>query len=327
MHTVSAGPLCPVLAVLGPTGSGKSDLALQLAASLNGEIVNFDSVQVYRGLDIGSAKLPARERCGIVHHLLDVVDPAEDFTAGAYMRMARRILADVTSRGKLAILVGGTGFYLRALLDGLSPAPLRNEQLRGRLAQRRSNVLHRYLRRLDPVSAERIHPNDTPKLIRAIELSLESGRPASAVQARARDKLQGYRVLKIGLAPARERLRSRLDHRSALLFERGLVEETRRLLAEGVPPTAKSMQSLGYKQAVALLQGALTLPEAIAECQARTRQYAKRQMTWFRADPDVVWLHGFGQEEWVHQNALALASGWNQRACSPQVACPLPSPG
>lgn len=312
MHTVSAGPVCPILVILGPTGSGKSDLALQLAASLNGEIVNFDSVQVYRGLDIGSAKVLLGKRRGIVHHLLDVVDPAEDFTAGAYSRMARRVLEDVTGRGKLPMLVGGTGFYLRALLDGLSPAPLRNEQLRGQLAQRRSKVLHRYLRRLDPVSAGRIHPNDAPKLIRAIELSLGSGRPASAVQAAARDKLQGYRVLKIGLAPGRERLRAQLDQRSALLFERGLVEETRRLLDEGVPPTAKSMQSLGYKQAIGLLQGIFTPREAIAECQARTRQYAKRQMTWFRADPDVVWLAGFGQEDRVQKEALALASGWNQ---------------
>ncbi|MBV9268422.1 MAG: tRNA (adenosine(37)-N6)-dimethylallyltransferase MiaA [Acidobacteriaceae bacterium] len=296
-----------VIAVAGPTGSGKSELGLAIAEAFKGEIVNYDSVQVYRGLDIGSAKLPASARRGIPHHLIDVLDPIADLTAGAYARMARGVLTEVWGRGRLPILVGGTGFYLRALLDGLSPAPERDPKLRSRLAViavRRPGALHRFLRCVDPDAARRIHANDLQKLIRAIEMTTLAGRPSSVTQTLPRHKLEGFSVLKLGLAPDRAQLRDRLNTRAIRMFEQGLVEETRRLLNNGVPANTKALQSLGYKQALAVLSGATSVEHAIAESQARTRQYAKRQFTWFRADPEVHWLHGFGAEPGIQQEAL-----------------------
>jgi tRNA dimethylallyltransferase len=303
----------PLIALVGPTGSGKSDLGLVIADSLGGEIVNYDSVQVYRGFDIGSAKVPLAERRSVPHHLIDIADAMDEFTAGAYARAASQILAEISGRGRIAVLVGGTGFYLRALLDGLSPAPERDETLRerlGRVAARRPGALHRYLRLLDPAAAVRIHPNDGQKLIRAIEMSLLAGTPASATQSLPRRKLEGYSVLKIGLMPRRAQLYERLNRRSAAMFESGLLEETQALLQKGVPANAKPLQSLGYKQAVAVLNGAMSLEEAIEECQTRTRQYAKRQLTWFRADPDVQWLPGFGDDPAVRQEAMALVAAF-----------------
>ncbi len=289
----------PLVAIVGPTGSGKSYLALQLAHTFHGEVVNCDSVQLYRGLDIGSAKLSPAERLGVPHHLIDVIAPRDELSAGAYARLAREVLAAISERGALPIIVGGTGFYLRALLDGLSPAPPRDEQLRNRLqqvAQRRPLALFRYVRLFDPEAAARIHSNDHQKLIRSIELTMRAGRPASAVQAAPRDALQGYRILKIGLAPDRVALYEALNRRSAAMFRSGLLEETQHLLDQGVPAQSKAMQSLGYKQAVQVLTAGMPLELAVKELQTRTRQYAKRQLTWFRADPDVRWFHGFGDD-------------------------------
>ena len=299
----------PVVAVLGPTGAGKSELGLLLASEFGGEIVNCDSVQVYRGLEIGSAKLPATQRQNIPHHLIDVIDPDQELTAGAYSRAARAALASIRSRARLAIIAGGTGFYLRALLDGLSPAPGRDEQLRNRLAaiaNRRPGTLHRFLRVHDPVIAARIHPNDHQKLIRAIELTLLADRPASTVQSQPRSAIEGFTTLKIGLAPDRSQLYKRLDQRSEQMFRSGLITETQALVDAGVALNAKSLQSLGYKQAVKVLTGEMLVDQAIKECQTKTRQYAKRQMTWFRAEPGMRWLHGFGTDESVQRQALAL---------------------
>lgn len=302
------------MVVLGPTGSGKSDLALLLAERFHGEIVNFDSVQIYRGFDIGSAKLSVDDRRGIPHHLVDFADPAREVTAGSYAREARRVLAGLK---RLAVLVGGTGFYLRALLDGLSPAPERDQSLRDRLevsARKRPGALHRFLRHFDPQAASRIHPNDLQKLIRAIEMIRMAGRPASDTQALPRVGLTGYRVLKIGLDPERKLLYERINGRTAVMFERGLLDETQKLLAAGVTADAKPMQSLGYKQARAVLTGEMSLMAAIEECQTKTRQYAKRQMTWFRRERDVWWLKGFGSEERVQAEVIRRVEEWMRGA-------------
>ena len=311
LYAPSIAPnMARLLVVVGPTGTGKSSLALQLAHAFHGEIVNCDSVQVYRGLEIGSAKLPPRERRGIPHHLIDVVDAHDDLTAGAYASVARDVLYQLKARGVLPIVVGGTGFYLRALLAGLSPAPGRDSRLRNRLAviaARRPAVLHRFLRRHDPASAARIHRNDHQKLMRAIELTRLAGQPASRMQGFPRQRLEGFRVLQIGLNPPRRLLREALDARSAEMFRAGLIEETRALLESGVDARAKSLQSLGYKQALEFLSGRLSLADAVRQCQARTRQYAKRQMTWFRADPTIRWLSGFGSDTEIQRDALAVA--------------------
>ena len=300
-------PQWPLVAVLGPTGAGKSELALFLAEAFEGEILNCDSIQLYRGLDIGAAKLSLAARRSIPHHLIDVASVDCELTAGEYARRARQVLAEIRGRQRLPIVAGGTGFYLRALLDGLSPAPSRDEPLRTRLralAERRPAALHRFLRIHDPTAALRIHLNDRQKLIRAIELTLLAGQPATHVQAVPRDRLRGFAVLKLGLAPDRVLLRERLNARSAAMFRSGLLEETQTLLEAGFSPEAKPLQSLGYKQALQVLSGQLTLEQAIRECQTKTRQYAKRQMTWFRHEPDVVWLSGFGSHPFVQQQAL-----------------------
>jgi tRNA dimethylallyltransferase len=311
LYAPSIAPnMAPLLAVVGPTGAGKSGLALHLAQALHGEIVNCDSVQVYRGLEIGSAKLSTGERRGIPHHLIDVVDPGGELTAGAYASLARAVLRDLEARRVLPIVAGGTGFYLRALLAGLSPAPARDPRLRTRLAAlaaRRSGALHRFLRRHDRASAARIHPNDHQKLMRAIELTRLAGQPASLVQSFPRHALAGFRLLQIGLDPARGSLQEALDARSEEMFRAGLVEETRALIESGVDPRAKSLQTLGYKQAIEFLNGQLSFDDAIRQCQTKTRQYAKRQMTWFRGDPAIRWLSGFGSDPAIQEEALTMA--------------------
>ena len=300
----------PLLVVFGPTGAGKSGLGLALAERFGGEIVNCDSVQVYRGLDIGSAKVPEASRRGIPHHLIDIAEPQEDVTAGAYSRLARQALYAIRDKGRIPVVVGGTGLYLRALLDGLSPAPQRNEELRARLQRmvgRRPDSLHRFLKRYDPDAANRIHANDHQKLIRAVELTLLGGQPATAIQSIPRTPLKGFRVLKIGLSPERKALYRQIDARAAGMFDEGLIDETRALLNAGVSPQAKALQSLGYRQALNVLAETMTIKDAVTECQTKTRQYAKRQLTWFRREADVHWLDGFGNEEAVESAAVELA--------------------
>ena len=278
-----------LLAIVGPTGSGKSDLALYLADRLHGELVNCDSMQVYRRFDIGTAKTPA--------HLVDIVDPGEVFTAGEYAKHGRAVLREIASRGRIPIVVGGTGFYLRALFEGLFPGPTRDDALRARLVnreERRPGSLHRILSRFDPTAAARIHANDKNKTIRAVEVCLLARRPLSAMFLEGRDALAGFRIIKVGLNPERDRLYERLDRRFAHMVESGLLEEVRQILASGVSPGVKPFESLGYKQALAAVRGELSLVAAIASAQMETRRYAKRQMTWFRRERDVTWFQGFG---------------------------------
>jgi tRNA dimethylallyltransferase len=287
----------PLLAVVGPTGSGKSALALCLAQQFVGEIVNCDSLQLYRGFDIGTAKTPTSGRRGIPHHLFDVLTPQESYSAGEYARQARQIIAGIAGRGSLPAVVGGTGFYLRALLEGLPPLPGRDERIRERLLAReqsRPGTLHRLLQRLEPAAAARIHQRDVQKTMRALEVRLLTRQAAPApVEA---DALQGYAVIKLGLDPDRDALLKRLEDRTRAMFTNGLIEEVKGLLAEGATGSEKPFESLGYRQALLHLGRSITLEQAIESTIVETRQYAKRQRTWFRRDAAVHWLHGFGEE-------------------------------
>jgi tRNA dimethylallyltransferase len=306
----SSSPDHPLLvAIAGPTASGKSDLALAIAAAFHGEIVNCDSLQIYRGFDLGTAKLPAAGRRGIPHHLIDLLEPGEVFTAGAFARQARAAIAEITPLGHLPILAGGTGFYLRSLIHGLSPGPQRDDALRERLTAKehqRPGSLHRLLARFDPQTAARIHPSDVHKTMRALEICLLSRRPASHVLAAEREGLTGYRVLKIGLFPPRQALYERIDRRTQRMFDAGLLSEVEALLARGVPAHAKPFESLGYRQALAVIRGELSLQQAIADTALRTRQYAKRQMTWFRHEPAIEIIEGFGDDAAVLATAHSL---------------------
>ena len=296
-----------LVVILGPTASGKTSLSLALAEKFNGEIVNCDSVAMYCEFDIGTAKPSAAERACAPHHLFDVVDPAQEMTAGEYSRQARQVLAEIKLRQHLPIVVGGTGLYLRALLEGLFPGPQRSEELRERLrtaaVKRGSDYLHRILRRLDRAAAEKIHANDIPKLIRAIEVCLASRQKMSDLWQQGREPLQGFRILRLGLDPDRAALYDRINQRASQMFESGLIEETKRLL-EKYGATAGPLASLGYRQAVQLLRGELTLEQALQAAQQAHRNYAKRQMTWFRREPDVQWLKGFGDDARIQQESL-----------------------
>lgn len=293
-----------VIAILGPTGSGKSELALHVAARFGGEVVNCDSLQVYRYFDVGTAKLPPDARRGIPHHLIDILDPDQVFTAGEYARLGRRALKEISAHGRLPVVAGGTGFYLRALIDGLFPGPQRDQVLRDRLAERerrKSGSLHRLLRRFDPEAAGRIHPRDLPKVTRALEVCLLTRRPVTELFQQGREALGGYRILKIGLSPGREPLYEKLDRRTSQMFETGLIDEVRGILSRGFAAAVKPFESHGYRQAVQFLNGELKLDEAIFYAQRNTRHYAKRQITWFRQEAGMEWFSGFGDDTQIQQ--------------------------
>jgi tRNA dimethylallyltransferase len=307
---VSSEPLLAV--VLGPTASGKTALSLALAERFQGEIVNCDSVAMYREFEIGTAKPTSAERAQASHHLLDFVDATGYITAGDYARKARDVLRQINSRGASPIVVGGTGLYLRALLDGLFAGPPRSEELRERLRERAGErgpgYLHRILRRLDPDAALKIHANDIPKLVRAVEVCLASRTKMSEMWKQGRDPLQGFRIVRLGLNPDRNVLYDRINQRAARMFDEGLVEETRMLL-EKYGDSARPLAALGYKQAVELIRGEVDRNTALQAAQQAHRNYAKRQMTWFRREPDVIWLTGFGDDLAVQNQAIsAIAS-------------------
>ncbi len=300
--------LAPLVVILGPTASGKSSLAIRLAQKLNGEVLVCDSTQVYRHFDIGTAKVPLTDQQGIAHRLIDLVGPEEIFTAGEYRRQALLVLAEVSRRGKLPILTAGTGLYLRALLEGLADAPERSEELRARLRAkvqlRGSDHLHRALARLDPENAARIAPRDTQKVIRAIEMRILAGKPVGEIHRAGRSSLEGYDVQKIGLSPPRAALYARIDARTDAMIRHGWLDEVRKLSSSGIPSDAKPFQFIGYPELLAHLAGRLTMQAAMQKIQQTTRQFAKRQLTWFRKEQSVHWLSGFGDDPEVIAAAL-----------------------
>jgi tRNA dimethylallyltransferase len=304
----AASTSAPLLVVIvGPTASGKSALAIHLAEKLGGEILVCDSAQIYRHFDIGTGKVSADERRRVPHHLIDLCEAPDEFTAGDYLRRGREALQEVRARGRLPIVTAGTGLYLRALLEGLSPLPPRSPELRARLnaeaEEKGSEFLHRMRARVDPASAGEIAPQDAPKLIRALEVYFLARQPRSAFFRSGRNPLEGYRVLKLGLLPERATLYQRIEQRIEQMLNAGWPEETRRLL-EHFPVGAKPFGFLGYKQLAAHLRGELSLKDAIKQTKHETRQYAKRQITWFRKEPDVGWLHGFGDAAALQADAL-----------------------
>jgi tRNA dimethylallyltransferase len=307
----------PLVVVAGPTGSGKSVLAVELARAFAGEVVNCDSVQVYRYLDIGTAKLPKFQQQGVRHHLVDIVDPDQLFTAGEFLNLGRSVLKDIRGRGRLPIVAGGTGLYLKALLEGLFEGPQRSEPLRKRLVAAASRKgpahLHRLLARVDPVSANRIGVNDRPKIIRALEVYFLTSRPLSKHLLAGRDPLGGFDVLKIGLNPPRSLLYQAIDRRVEAMFAEGLPAEVESLLARGFSDNLKPLHSLGYAQTVRYLKNELSLQEAIQLTQKETRNYAKRQITWFRREEQVIWFDGFGFQTAIQSSVKTCVDAFLQR--------------
>ncbi|HET9802244.1 MAG TPA: tRNA (adenosine(37)-N6)-dimethylallyltransferase MiaA [Candidatus Acidoferrum sp.] len=310
----------PLVVIVGPTASGKSTLGVALAQKFDGEIVACDSTQLYRGFDIGTAKPMPAERGGIPHHLVDVLDPSEASTAGDYRERAERVLGDLKARGKLPIFTAGTGLYLRALLEGLAELPQRSEELRERLregaAKHGARYLHAVLQRLDAESAKKIAPADEQKIIRAIEVCLLARKPLAEVHRTARKPLLGWRAIKIGLQPPRDALRERIHARTEGMLTGGWLEEVRNLLQQNFPEHAKPFDFIGYRELRDVLSGKVPLPDARAAIQQATRQYAKRQLTWFRREHDVHWLVGFGDDPEIQKAAaevvaagLAIRSG------------------
>jgi tRNA dimethylallyltransferase len=299
-----------LIVVLGPTATGKSDLGVALAEKLGGEILVCDSTQVYRHFDIGTAKVSSGEQRGVPHHLVDLVEPDELFTAGEFRRRALEVLEDVSHRKRLPILTAGTGLYLRALLLGLADAPERSDELRDRLCKRIDlrgpEYLHKILARMDPATAARIAPPDTQKIIRAIEMRLLAGKPVTEIHGGGRAPLEGYDVLKIGLLPPRPALYARIDSRVNAMIAAGWLEEVRQLIASSISPTSKPFQFIGYAELREHLSGRLPIHQAIEQIQQATRRFAKRQITWFRKEPDVHWLPGFGDDATIKASAVEL---------------------
>jgi len=298
----------PLVAIVGPTASGKSKLAAWLALQLGGEVIACDSTQMYRGFDIGTAKPSVEERCGVPHHLIDLLEPGEEATAGGFRERAIALLEDLRKRKRLPIFTVGTGLYLRALLEELADVPQRSEGLRERLrasaTEHAPGHLHRILRRLDPISAGKIAATDEQKLIRAIEVCLLAKKPLSEVHRTGRTPLQGWRAVKVGLQPERETLYERIQARTEAMLASGWMEEVRGLVARGLPENAKPFDFIGYRELRAVLRGEMKLEEARAAIEQATRRYAKRQMTWFRREAGVRWLSGFGDDPEIQQEAL-----------------------
>lgn len=303
--------LPPLIAVVGPTASGKSDLGLALAEQFNGEIINCDSVQVYRGIYVATAKVPVEEQRGIPHHLIDIAEPTENFTAVKWAAAARATIAEIEARGKRALLVGGTGFYLKALTTQFFEAPEIDETLRPRLlklmARQGPEHLHKLLARVDSAMAERYAPKDWSRVTRALEVYFSSGKPLSQWQVESPEvpTPEAARLHYLVLEPPREELYDRINRRADLMIEQGLVQEIQDLIASGVPTDAKAFQAHGYKRFVEYLQGQRTLESAVEQMKLDTRHYAKRQWSWWRAQANTHWLKGFGFEEAIIAAAIS----------------------
>jgi len=297
----------PLVVIAGPTASGKSSLGVALAKAFSGEIVACDSTQLYRGFDIGTAKPSLTERAGIPHHLLDVLNPDEPSTAGDYRERTEIVLADLKSRGKLPIFTVGTGLYLRVLLEGLADLPQRSDEIRERLresgAAHGPGHLHVTLRKLDPDTAAKIAPADEQKIIRAIEVCLLASKPISEVHRTARKPLHGWSPIKIGLQPPREALVERIHSRTDKMLANGWLAEVRNLMSQSFPEDAKPFDFIGYRELREVLRNKMKLEDARAAIRQSTRQYAKRQLTWFRREPGVHWLAGFGDDLEIQQAA------------------------
>lgn len=297
----------PLVAIVGPTAAGKSGLALAVAARHGGEIVSCDSLQVYRGLDIGSAKATADERRAVRHHMLDIVDPMASFSAADYANAAREVIGAIRDRQRLPVVVGGTGLYLRALLQGLFDGPARDEAIRARLdamGDRFGNPrLHRMLNTVDAAAASRIEPNDRLRIVRALEVYFKTGRPMSHEQARGSTPLRGFRVGVFGVDPGREALTAAIERRTRTMFEAGLMDEVRRLQAAGHGPGLRPLRAIGYRQAFAALAGEMDEAQAERAIVVETLRYAKRQRTWFRHQVDARWFTDT-------QSALHAVSDW-----------------
>jgi tRNA dimethylallyltransferase len=284
----------PVLTILGPTATGKSRLGMELAEILGGEIVNADALQVYRGLDIGTAKPTLEERARVSHHLIDILDPHETWSAGEFARRAEEAIAEIQKRGRVAIVVGGSGLYLRALFEGISPVPpgdpdVRRE-LRERLEREGLAVLREELLKLDPETAGRITAGDTQRILRALEVARVTGRPLSSWIAEQPFGTQRIAAIRVGLTLPRSILYDQIAGRVAWMMEAGWREEVAGLLRRGVSPDVPAFQAIGYRQLVRHLEGNGSLDEAVAEIVRETRRFAKRQETWFRKEPDVTWF-------------------------------------
>jgi tRNA dimethylallyltransferase len=305
----------PVIAIVGPTASGKSTLGIEVALQLNGEIINCDSVQVYKEIQIATAKVPLEERRGIPHHLIDFISPAINYTAGEWAREAANTIEEIENRGRVPLLVGGTGFYLRALRQPFFVSPPTDESLRRRLTQIRerhgAEHLHRLLKRIDPVAAQQLFPRDWPRVQRAIEVYFQTGKSIVDQQPERPEPHESSRRLRIlALNPPRAELYQRINERTEAHFRAGLVDEVRDLLARGVPALSNALGAHGYRRVVEYLQGSRTLESALEQTKLDVRHYAKRQLTWFRHEDGVEWFHGFGEEKDILRSVLeTLASG------------------
>jgi len=300
-----------LIVVCGPTAAGKTGVGIALARALNGEVISADSMQVYRGMDIGTAKPTPAERAAAPHHLIDVADPDEPFDAERFTRLARPLALSLAAAGKVPVIVGGTGLYIKALLGGLFRAPPTDPDVRRQLASEADALgapaLHARLQEVDAETAGRLHPNDRVRILRALEVHASTGRPLSALQREHRFRDAPFAALKVGLALERTELYERIDRRVDAMVAAGLEEEVRGLLARGYGPHLNSMQSIGYSHMADFVAGAVDQPECLRTLKRDTRRFAKRQMTWFRADPEVVWLEPGRLDEILGRAAAFLA--------------------
>jgi tRNA dimethylallyltransferase len=305
----STQPTKPIPAIVGPTASGKSELGIELALRLGGEIINCDSVQVYREIEIATAKVPLAERRGVPHHLIDFVPPDVNYTAGEWARAAALKIEEIEARGRMALLVGGTGFYLRALREPFFISPKTDERLRRRLTEIRERrgalYLHRMLRRLDPHSALKLAERDWPRVQRALEVRIQTGKPMSEqMPERAEPPACAARIHVLALTPPRAELYRRINERTEAHYAAGLIDEVRELLKKGVPAASSALGAHGYRRVVEFLQGKRDLESALEQTKLDVRHYSKRQLTWFRREPDVEWVEGFGHETAVQKQVF-----------------------